>query len=322
VKWARLTLGTIVLAAALAFDPASSIASAIASAQQTTPPVATFKSSIALVRVSAIVRDHKGRFVQDLKARDFEIFDGGQPRRITDFRSDLSGVSVALLFDVSGSMEARLADAREAAGHVLKWLEAERDETAIFTFDTRLEERTPFTTGLSALPASMSSVVPFGATSLHDAIAQTAERVGARDGRRRAVVVLTDGSDNASHMKPADVSALASAIDVPVYIFGIVASIDNPSADTRVSTTERSPLSGPLADLASWTGGHVFVASTPAQRSVAARQIVDELRHQYLLAFESSGQPGWHPLVVRARAKDLIVRARSGYVAQSHPHSD
>ena len=318
MKWARLTCSTIVLAAALAFDPASSIASA----QQAAPPIATFKSSIALVRVSAVVRDHKGRFVQDLTARDFEIFDGGQPRRITDFRSDLGGVSVALLFDVSGSMEARLADAREAAGHVLKWLEPERDETAIFTFDTRLDERTPFTTGLSALPASMSSVVPFGATSLHDAIAQTAERVGARDGRRRAVVVLTDGSDNASHMKPADVSALASAIDVPIYIFGIVASIDNPSADTRVSTTERSPLSGPLADLASWTGGHVFVASTPAQRSVAARQIVDELRHQYLLAFESSGQPGWHPLVVRARAKDLIVRARSGYVAQSHPHSD
>jgi len=318
VKWARLTLGTIVLAAALAFDPASSIASA----RQTAPPVATFKSSIALVRVSAVVRDHKGRFVQDLKAHDFEILDGGQPRRITDFRSDLSGVSVALLFDVSGSMEARLADAREAAGHVLKWLEPERDETAIFTFDTRLDERTPFTTGLSTLPSSMSSVVPFGATSLHDAIAQTAERVGARDGRRRAVVVLTDGGDNASRMKPADVSALASAIDVPIYIFGIVASIDNPSADTRVSTTERSPLAGPLADLASWTGGHVFVASTPAQRSVAARQIVDELRHQYLLAFESSGQPGWHPLVVRARAKDLIVRARSGYVAQSHPHSD
>jgi VWFA-related protein len=168
----------------------------------------------------------------------------------------------------------------------------------------------------------MASVVPFGATSLNDAIAQTAERVGTREGRRRAVVVLTDGSDNSSRLKPSDVSALASAIDVPVYVFGIVASIDNPSADTRTSTTERSALLGPLADLAAWTGGQVFVASTPAQRSVAARQIVDELRHQYLLAFESSGQPGWHPLVIRARAKDLTVRARSGYVAQLRPTSD
>jgi hypothetical protein len=57
------------------------------------------------------------------------------------------------------------------------------------------------------------------------------------------------------------------------------------------------------------------VASTPGQRSIAAREIIDELRHQYLIAFESSGKPGWHPLVVRARKKDLIVRARSGYIA-------
>jgi hypothetical protein len=72
---------------------------------------------------------------------------------------------------------------------------------------------------------------------------------------------------------------------------------------------------GPLSDLAARTGGHVFIASTPGQRSVAARQIIDELRHQYLIAFESSGKPGWHPLVVRARNKDLVVRARSGYIA-------
>jgi hypothetical protein len=64
------------------------------------------------------------------------------------------------------------------------------------------------------------------------------------------------------------------------------------------------------------------VASTPAQRSIAARQIVDELRHQYLIAFESSGNPGWHPLEVRARNKDLTVRARNGYFAgQSNPTS-
>jgi len=80
-------------------------------------------------------------------------------------------------------------------------------------------------------------------------------------------------------------------------------------------SVERSALAGPLAELASWTGGNIFVASTPGQRSLAARQIIDELRHQYLIAFESSGTPGWHPLVVRARQKDLVVRARSGYMA-------
>jgi len=166
----------------------------------------------------------------------------------------------------------------------------------------------------------LSAVVPFGATSLHDAIAQTAARAAERDGRRHGVIVLTDGADTSSYLKPAEVSAIASGIDVPVYIFGIVPSIDNPSEETAVPAAQQSALVGSLADLAAWTGGHVFVASTPGQRSVAARQIIDELRHQYLIAFESSGQPGWHPLVVRARNKDLTVRARSGYIAgQSSP---
>jgi hypothetical protein len=118
------------------------------------------------------------------------------------------------------------------------------------------------------------------------------------------------------------VSAIASEIDVPVYIFGIVPTIDNPTGDSSTQLIERSPFAGPLSDLAAWTGGHVFVASTPGQRSVAARQIIDELRHQYLIAFPSSGNPGWHPLEVRARNKDLTVRARSGYMAgQSNPTS-
>jgi len=283
---------------------------------------ATFRSSVDLVRVSAVVRDRKGRFVQDLSLRDFEVFDDGRSRAITDFRTDFAGLSVALLFDVSGSMEAKLPNAREAAGHVLSWLDAEKDEAAIFTFDTRLDQVIGFTSGLRRLPESMSAVVPFGATSLHDAIALTAQRVVQREGRRRAVIVFTDGGENASRLSASDVSAIASRIDVPVYIFGIVPSIDNPSADNATSA-DRSPLVGRLSDLSTRTGGHVFVASAPGQRSMAARQIVDELRHQYLIAFESSGKPGWHPLVVRARGKDLTVRARSGYVAgQSRPISD
>ena len=289
-------------------------------AQEPQVPAATFKASVDLVRVTAVVRDSKGRFVQDLQVKDFEVLDRGERRPISDFRRDVAGVSVALLFDVSGSMEGALPHAREAATHVLSWLDPTRDEAAVFTFDTRLEEAAPFTAGLKGLPASLNTLTPFGATSLHDAIAETARRVGTREGRRRAVVVLTDGNDNASRLAPAQVSAIASGIDVPVYLFGIVPSIDNPLSEAATNSIAQSALGGPLADLATWTGGHAFVASTPAQRSAAARQIVDELRHQYLIAFESSGNPGWHPLVVRARQKDLTVRARSGYMAgQSSP---
>jgi Ca-activated chloride channel homolog len=312
MAWGRLITGGLILALVAGNRGAG--------AQEQTPPVAAFKSSIDMVRIAAVVRDSKGRFVQDLTKRDFEVLDNGQTRPISDLQNELTGVSVALLFDVSGSMEGHMPYAREAATHLLSWLNGYNDEAAVFTFDTHLDERAPFTTGLHTLPDSLTSLVPFGATSLHDAIALTARRVGEREGRRRAVVVLTDGSDNASRLKPEDVSAIASAIDVPVYIFGIVPSIDNPSAENSTHSVESAAFAGPLANLAAWTGGHVVVASTISQRSIAARQIIDELRHQYLIAFESSGKPGWHPLVVRARNKDLVVRARSGYIAgQSRP---
>jgi len=144
-------------------------------------PVATFKSSIDLVRINAVVRDKKGRFVSNLNATDFEVEDGGVPRQISEFRHDQAGVSVAMLFDVSGSMEDRMKNAREAATHILSWLKEEGDEAAIFTFDTRLTQISPFRSGMTTLPDELSLLKPFGATSLHDAIARTAQKVaGAR----------------------------------------------------------------------------------------------------------------------------------------------
>src|SRR5205809_7099806 len=107
-----LTLGGVALMLALAGSPLDGF-------QQ--PPIASFKASVDLVRVAAVVRDHKGRFVQDLNARDFEILDNGQSRAIADFRRDIAGVSVAVLFDISGSMEGHMPNAREAATHVLSW---------------------------------------------------------------------------------------------------------------------------------------------------------------------------------------------------------
>jgi Ca-activated chloride channel family protein len=285
-------------------------------------PVPSFKSGIDLVRISAVVRDRRGRFVPDLRVHDFDVLDDGHQRPIVDFRSDLAGVSVAVLLDVSGSMEGRLANAREAATHLLSWLELDRDEAAVFAFDTRLVQLTPFTNGLHALPQELSLMTPFGATSLNDAVAETARRLANREGKRRGIVVFSDGQDTWSKLRASEVAALASRVDVPIYVIGVVPSIDNPAADNFSVARDHSPLAGPLNELSSKTGGRTFVASTSSDRSIAARQVIDELRHQYLFAFESSGTPGWHPLEIRAHRKDLSVRARSGYIAgQSRPNS-
>jgi hypothetical protein len=94
----------------------------------------------------------------------------------------------------------------------------------------------------------------------------------------------------------------------------VVSALDDPASSTATASAVHSPLTGALANLAAWTGGETFVVSSAVQRTAVARQIVDEMRHQYLIAIESSAEPGWHRLTLRVRNRDLTVRARSGYV--------
>ena len=267
--------------------------------------------------VSAVVRDRKGRFVGNLERADFVIAEGGELRPILDFRAQSDGpVKLALLFDISGSMRlgTKVADARQMARHLFSALKP-GDEAAVFSFDTRLDRVTRFTTDLAALEAALGRVEPpFGQTSLYDAIAETARAVALESGgdgriqQRSAIVVLTDGVDTRSRLTAEQVSAIASGIDIPVYIVAVMSPIDDPTARRR-HPTDRRPADEPRA----LDGRRVLHASAPAHASVAARQIVEELRHQYLLAFEASTRPGWRPLEVRARDTELTVRARAGY---------
>jgi VWFA-related protein len=293
-------------------------------AQQQPSDRPTFRSSVDVVSVAAVVRDRKGRFVKDLSRKDFQVIEGGQPRQILDFRAQSDGpVKLALLFDISGSMRvgAKAVDARQAVRHLFSALRR-GDEAALFTFDTRLDQAHDFTSDLAALDAALDHVEPpYGQTSLYDAVAETAHAVaneatrGARLPQRRAVVVVTDGVDTHSRLTPGQVSGIASGIDIPVYIVAVLSSIDDPEhlAENDVQRAD----GGGLRDLARWTGGELFTVSAPAHASVAAREIVEELRHQYLLAFEASTRAGWRSLEVRARQRDLVVRARSGYTAGS-----
>lgn len=279
--------------------------------------VPRFRSGVDVVSVGATVKDRKGRLVSGLTAQDFVVLDGGSPRAITNFQTERVPVSLAILFDISGSMDVgdRTTAAKFAAHHVLSWLEPGRDEAALFAFDSRLHEVAPFTVDTRALQGALGEVDPFGATSLHDAIAAAARRVAERTGRRRAVVVLTDGIDTASRLSPADVSGIASEIDVPVYIIATVMPIDHPTLNDRDDRTIVPIATGSVEDLANWTGGALFYATTPSESSQASRQVITELRHQYLIAFEPASGSGWRPLEIRTRQKNYTVRARSGYMA-------
>jgi len=318
-----MTTSLVMLLAAVSAGAQASPSGPVAGGAVDQPAV--FRAGVDLVTVSATVRDRKGRAIADLGITEFEVLDRGVKRSIAEFRTEAAPVSVAILFDVSGSMDiaSRALAARFAAHHVLSWLEHGRDEAALFAFDSRLHEVAPFTVDTRALQGALGEVDPFGATSLHDAIADTAKRIALRANRRRAIVVLTDGIDTASRMTPAQVSSIASEIDVPVYVVAVVLPIDNPDASGRPQSEPTVAVEvGTIRELAAWTGGELFYASTPSDTSRVARQIVRELRQQYLIAFEPSAGAGWHPIEIRTTRKNLIVRARGGYVAGAIGRSD
>ncbi len=144
----------------------------------------------------------------------------------------------------------------------------------------------------------------------------TARIVGDRQNRHRAVFVVTDGVDTGSQLKAPEVSAIASSIDVPVYLLTVVNPVDHPGGEFGVLQADsKAADTVTLADLARWTGGDMRVASEPAAYGGGDLDMFAELRHQYLISFEPGEREGWHPLEIRARKNDLLVRARSGYFA-------
>ena len=147
--------------------------------QDAQAPRPSFRASVDLVTVAAIVRDEHGRLVRNLSKSDFEVIDTGKPQRIVEFRPEEQGpMSLALLFDVSGSMAVmRSSKPRQAAAdHVLAWLNPGVDEAALFSFDTQLQELQAFTSDVPmVLHKALDELEPYGATSLFDATAEAAE---------------------------------------------------------------------------------------------------------------------------------------------------
>ena len=277
--------------------------------------IATFRSSVNLVSVAAVVRDKRGRVMSSLSGQDFVVIDGGERRELLDFQSTSSApASVALLIDGSGSMRLGAAQdiARRISRDVIATLNPSRDTVALFSFDTRLLTLCRFTSDFELVRAKLWDVDAFGSTSLYDAVAGTSALVADKAQSRRAVIVLTDGDDTTSAYSAEKVAWIASSIDVPVYVFAVG---DGLAAGL---TEERGlPRTGTLAELARATGGDLFIANTPERIAAAVKRVTEELRHQYVLAFESAPDSGVRRLEVRTRRPELRVKSRNWYQAAS-----
>lgn len=313
----RRTLAALMLALAVAVAPSASAQradsaaarpEADAGASSSQAPL-MFRSGVNLVSVAAVVRDRRGKVIPSLGRDDFEVIDGGAIRPVVDVRADSSApASVALLVDGSGSM--RFGGARALSQRIsdvlLTSLNPERDAAALLSFDTRLLTLCEFTRDFERIRGGLLNVEAFGSSAIYDAVAGSAAMVAERERNRRAVIVLTDGLDNASAYPPGKVAWIASTIDVPIYVFDVG---ERPGRGEKDGATPHNILS----DLARATGGESFVANTPALVEQAAQRVSEELRHQYLIAFEGIVDRGVRRVEVRTRKPNLRVQSRAWY---------
>jgi len=312
VKGLRLAISTVLLAATVAGSPRS----ALGQTPGDLPPL--FRGGVEAVTLHVTVRDERGRPTKGLGRNDFTVLDNGVPRTIRGFIEDEAAISLAVLLDISGSMAVagNIDRARTVIAETMRRMQPGRDEAALLTFDNELQEVRAFTKDLARVSSVNLAGTPWGLTSLYDALGDTAQRVATRSNPHRAVLVVTDGVDTGSRMSAADVSGIASEIQVPVYLVVVASPIDNPAQRLALLTVDsRSAATATLADLARWTGGDMAIVSTPSEFATALDGLVAELRHQYVLTFEPDARPGWHPIEVRTSRKRLAVHARGGYMS-------
>jgi len=265
-----------------------------------------------LVTLRATVTDAQGNYVLGLEKAAFTIQDNDSPQNITAFSDEDAPVSVAVVFDVSGSMsEAKTAQAKQALAGFIQTSHP-RDEFFLVSFDSQAHLLLARSRDADAVLRKFTYFQTGGQTALYDALYLGLEKVSHGTYAKRAILLITDGEDNDSRYK--EIRRVLQESDVSVYTIGIREGLLHTSASIAAEID--------LRKLATVSGGETFFPRDSREMDEAFERIALELRHQYSIAYrpEDFAPDGkWHRLKIRVTQADgdhhLVVRSRHGYYA-------
>lgn len=288
-------------------------------ARRTTVPVVRDEVSVRLVNLAVTVHDSRGRPVDGLTRDDFRVFDEGRPVRIERFDAGGVPLAVLLVLDTSLTMRGRkLEDAKKAAVGFIEKL-APEDTVAVLAFSDRPRRLLGFGADRAAARAAIGALESKGGTALYDAVYDAAElAASAPPAARRVAVLLSDGRDEAgSGLEPGSFHTLEEAVrhahdrDLVVFTIGL-----GPELEHQLDFTGRMTTAEVLRRIAVSTGGR-FIAARGSRRLLRDyREILDELRHQYTIAYTPPpARPGetFRKIRVEVRRRGVTARTRQGY---------
>ena len=268
--------------------------------------------NVELVMLQATVRDSKGRFTSGLQKQNFRVYENGQLQTIALFQHEDVPVAVGLVVDNSGSMREKRSDVAAAALAFVRCSNPD-DEMFVVNFNERVTFGLPNTELFSAKPeeleGALMGVPARGKTALYDAIETALRHLQKASRDKKALIVISDGGDNASSHTLNQVLQKAEHSDVMIYTVGLFDEDD----------TDRNPRV--LKQIARATGGEAFF---PEQTSAIVRiceGIAADLRNQYTVGYvpaQGKLDGGYRTIRVTAagpHGANLLVRTRAGYIA-------
>lgn len=286
------------------------------SAVRTTPPITVDEQlDLELQQLYVTVTRDDERVLQ-LPRRDFRILDNGMPQDIVTFEPGDVPLTAALLVDASASMAGdRLQMAVRGARRFVEEMK-DLDEATLLLFSDRLLYSTPFTDDPELLTAALTEVTAGGGTAINDHLYLALKWLEARQGRR-VVVLLTDGIDVESGLDMEQVLWMVGRSQALVYWIRVLEEDTDLARFTswRDATGHRRELQL-LAQAVQESGGRIVDIHDLQQAESVFREILRELREQYVLGYypsDNSNDGSWHEVEVRVRGP-YSVRTREGYI--------
>jgi VWFA-related protein len=270
--------------------------------------------NVDVVVLHATAQNHKGVLVAGLGKDDFQIYEDGVPQPIKYFSHEDIPVTVGLVVDNSSSMRSKRADVI-AAGLAFARSSNPQDQMFVINFNEKvsfgLPENVVFTDQVPQLEIALAKLTPDGETALYDAVMTALDHLKKGNRDKKVLIVISDGGDNASKHKLAEITAAAGQPDAIIYTIGIFDEQDG----------DRNP--GVLKRLAKDTGGESFLPESLKEVVPICERIAHEIRNQYTLAYVPTNRKRdgtYRVIQVKASAPGqghLSVRARTGYFAPS-----
>jgi Ca-activated chloride channel homolog len=298
---------TLRMALAVALLSISAISTSLRAQDQRRP--GTIQVQTNLVDILASVIDVHGRPIADLTKDQFELSEEGAPQTIERFEAQTNRpLDLALMVDASASTFKDLKFEDEAAAQFVHKIVRSGDRLAVFEFDEDVTELSEFSEDVPKLQAAVRRIIPGAGTSIYDAVVLGSNALRRRpQGRRRAIVLVTDAGETTSVAKFEDARRAAIASEALLYSI-VIRPIKNENG--RNTAGEHA-----LITITDSTGGDMFILDEPNQLDSMFDQIDRELRTQYLLGYYPNPMPppgSYRRVDVKVKSGDL-VRFRKGY---------